>query len=77
LGHPLHLHGAWAHPLGPHGAWAPARMHTWRLGPASVLGTPYAHVALLPASVLGTPLRVRGAWAALGGNHARSPLGDT
>jgi hypothetical protein len=50
---------------------------TWRLGPASVLGTPYAHVALPHASVLGTPLRVRGAWAALGGNHARSPLGDT
>jgi len=29
------------------------------------------------ASVLGTSLHIRGVWVALGGNHARSPLGDT
>jgi len=29
------------------------------------------------ASVLGTSLHIHGVWVALGGNHARSPLGDT
>jgi len=34
------LLGVWAHHVRPHGAWAPTRMHTWNLGPASVLGNP-------------------------------------